>query len=105
MRKQRLYELLSHTFQPMLLEIEDETYMHHVPSNSESHFKLLMVASSFDNMSRLTRQRQVMSLLKAEFNQGLHALSLQLYSPKEWSQNTGSLPSPACRGGKHHDKP
>lgn len=44
----------------------------------ETHYTVRMVATEFESMSRVQRQREVMSALKAEFDTGLHALSLKL---------------------------
>ena len=104
-RSQRIYDALSHALTPATLIIEDESSQHHVPVGSETHFKLIIVATSFEALNRVERHRKVTSLLKDEFVTGLHALSLLLYTPEEWRQRNTDLPStPKCHNGKHRDE-
>lgn len=102
-RKDRLYHALSTEFVPEQLLVEDESYMHSVMPGSESHFKITAVSTRFIAMSRINRHRLVQTLLSHEFNTGLHALSLHLFTPDEWAHQ--SVPSsPKCLGGKRKDK-
>lgn len=101
-RSQRMHETLSQSFQSVVLQIDNQSDQHHVPANSETHFKVLLVSDDFFNQSRINRHRMVNDALKEEFECGLHALSLHLYTPKEWAaRNTITPDSPACRGGRH----
>ena len=103
-RKQHIYDVLSITLKPDSLVIDDESHRHHVPSGSQSHFKVVAVATLFENLSRVARHRLINTALATEFQEGLHALSLHLYTPSEWIQKTTGAPtSPACRNGKHLD--
>lgn len=56
----------------------------------ETHFNLLIVSPVFENMSRIDRQRRVQELFAEERDQGLHALSMKLLSPREWEQRAES---------------
>ena len=67
---------------PLECYIENESHMHSGP-RTESHFKIFVVSSQFENLSRVERQRAVNSLLKDEFEEGLHALSMRLKTPEE----------------------
>lgn len=99
-REQRLHDMISVNLHPIFLSIQNETHLHHVPANAESHFKVIIVADQFDRLSRIERHRKVNQLLKDEFDMGLHALSLHLYSPLEWQAKEGKVqPSPVCKGG------
>ena len=44
---------LSQHFNPNHLEIINESYMHNVPKGSETHFKVVVVSSKFENSSLL----------------------------------------------------
>ena len=44
-------ETLIEDFNPSVLKIVNESYMHSVPKNAETHFKLLIVSDSFNNIS------------------------------------------------------
>lgn len=72
---------------PIKLEVVDESFLHagHAGSRpgGETHFRIEIVASSFDGLSRLGRQRMVHRLLAAELRGSVHALTLQLATPGE----------------------
>lgn len=81
------------------LEIVDESSQHAGRQGQESHFKILLIAPSFQGQSRVARQRFVQQLLQAEFESGLHALSLRLLTADE-AKSLGVFRSPDCQGGK-----
>jgi len=85
---------------PLELRVEDESHAHQVPSGSESHFKILVVSDYFHALTRIARHRAVNAVLNTEFQQGLHALSMFLYTPEEWNEH--ELPnSPSCKNQRH----
>jgi BolA protein len=103
-RYQRLQDILSTHLSPTELAIDDETRQHSVPAGSESHFKILIVSESFHSLTRIARHRLVNQLVSQEFNNGLHALSLHLYTPTEWEQKNAPVrSSPSCKGGSHYE--
>ena len=76
---------------PVLLELQDDSARHaghagvreHAPAGGETHFTLLVVSLAFEGMGRVQRSRLVHEALAAEFQGGLHALSLTLRTPAE----------------------
>lgn len=95
-------KLLSH-FQPEHLEVINESFMHNVPEGSESHFKVVIVTSSFNGERLIKRHRAVNSVLKEELAQDIHALALHTYTQEEWQNLFGEFPqSPNCLGGSKH---
>ncbi|CAM2995896.1 BolA family protein [Legionella worsleiensis] len=99
-RRTNIETLLSKEFSPLFLSVEDESKNHHVPEGAETHFKVIMVSSRFNESTRIARHRMVNQLLKHEFDSGLHALSMHLYTELEWSQKQSPvLKSPACKDG------
>ncbi len=103
-RKSRIYDALKEAIEPELLQVEDESHRHHVPPNAESHFRITAVSKEFETLSRVHRHRKIHTLLNEEFNKGLHALSLHLYTPTEWLDRSKEVPdSPMCRNGKQHE--
>lgn len=101
-RTDRIHAILTKELQPEVLIIDDESNQHRVPDNAESHFKLTLACTFFDSLSVIQRHRTINHLLEAEFKQGLHALSLHLYTPGEWKQRSELSPhSPPCQ---HVDK-
>lgn len=97
--RQKRIEIILHPLQTEHLEIINESHMHSVPSDSETHFKLIIVTEQFNTMSLLARHRHINQLLAAELANGLHALSLELYTPDEWNKKGKATSSPACKGG------
>jgi len=86
---------------PIRLDVINESHMHNVPVNSETHFKLVIVSDSFDGQSLINRHRTVNKLLASQLNNGVHALSMHTYTSEEWQARGGDVPtSPPCMGGK-----
>lgn len=104
-RLQRMHDALSHELKPVVLTIDNESSRHHVPAGSETHIKVTAVSERFYTLNRIARHRWVNSIVNDEFTTGLHALTLHLYTPQEWEQQTHPVPaSPACRDGYIHRK-
>lgn len=90
-RKTRIVEALSSTFVPVSLTVTDDSARHAghpgheggAGKEGETHFNVAMVAACFATMSRVDRARAVNAALAAEFQGGLHALSLALRAPGE----------------------
>jgi len=96
MVEKNIVEKVNKAFTPDVFYIENESHMHSGP-RTESHFKLYVVSSQFDEMSRVERQRAVNDLLSEEFEGGLHALSLRLKTKVEHEKNgVGDFVSPTC---------
>ena len=71
--------------------VEDVTDEHadHLPDNtSETHFNVTVVSDMFIDMSRLQRHRYLYKILDFELTHGVHALSLLLYTVKEYRYET-----------------
>jgi BolA family transcriptional regulator, general stress-responsive regulator len=79
--KERMEDKLKAALAPTHLEVINESALHagHAgdDGSGESHFKLVVVSSAFDGMSRLERQRYVYEILSQEIQQ-IHAISLML---------------------------
>ena len=99
-RKQRIEIKLKNALDPLHLDVVDESYMHAVPADSESHFKVLAVSDAFIGLPLIDRHRRLNQLLDAELQNGLHALTLHTWTPDEWHAKGGTTPtSPPCLGG------
>lgn len=99
-RKLRIETKLQAVFAPEHLDVFDESFMHHVPEGSESHFKIVCVSTHFIDKTLVARHRAVNAELKEEFTNGLHALSVHAFTPQEWSAKQNVMPSPKCHGGQ-----
>jgi stress-induced morphogen len=103
--QQEIEQQLKATFAPEVLEVANESHMHSVPPNSETHFRVVLVSASFDGSSRVARHQQVYAALAPQLDGPVHALALHTYSPSEWQQREQVAPeSPECRGGSKADR-
>lgn len=99
---QILQTKMTEKFSPIHLQIINESHLHNVPQGSESHFKLVIVSEMFSEKNRVARHQLVHELLAPELKNKIHALSLQLFTPKEWQDNNQSFAkSPPCLGGNN----
>ncbi len=96
-----LQQKLTENFQPLHLEVINESSQHHVPMDSETHFKVIIVSQHFAGLSLVKRHQAVYALVQDEMDRGLHALSLHTFSEEEWKTKQADIPdTPSCRGGK-----
>lgn len=97
--QQRIENKITETLAPIHLEVENETQMHNVPADSESHFKVTVVSEAFDGLSLLNQHRKINEVLANEIH-AIHALALHTYTPEQWFKRAGISPdSPLCQGG------
>lgn len=94
-RSQRIHDILTAKLSPSTLLVEDESHKHQRPG-IETHFKIIAVSAQFTELTRIARHRLINELLKDEFNTGLHALSLHLYTTDEWVKKTTIPTTPNC---------
>ena len=78
---------LTEAFQPVRLEIKNESHLHHPhhgsPQTGESHFRVLLAADAFDGVNRVERQRKIYAVLAEELEGPIHALALTALTPAE----------------------
>ena len=87
---------------PYYLEVVNESFMHAVPEDSETHFKVVIVSATFDGLRLVKRHQVIYRLLSEQMSGPVHALALHTYTADEWAQKMQKSPvSPQCRGGEH----
>lgn len=97
---QTINNILVDSLAPVHLEIHNESHMHNVPANSETHFKVVVVSEAFATKSLVQRHRTVNQLLAEQLAGPVHALSMHTHTEQEWLDKGGVVPdSPPCRGG------
>ncbi|HEV7418108.1 BolA family protein [Tianweitania sediminis] len=87
---------LTEALQPERLEVINESHLHaghhHVESghhaefdgSGETHFRVRIVSTRFNGLSRIERHRTVNDLLKDQLSvQGVHALAIEPAAPGE----------------------
>ena len=81
-RKQRIDKILSNKFDNFLLEIIDNSNFHKGHNNftgsGETHIKIILTTKDNSTFNRLNIHRIINSLLKDEFNSGLHSLEIKI---------------------------
>ena len=86
-------------FSPEFLAVENETHMHNVPPDADSHFKVTVVTNEFKDLMLIKRHRLVNKVLEDEIQQ-IHALALHTFTNDEWFEKAGKVvASPPCEGG------
>jgi BolA protein len=99
-RRDRIEALLRQEFAPEALIVADESARHAGGPTAESHYNLTLVSSALRGLRSVQRHRLVYAALRSELDTGLHALTMQLWTPEEQPSATAALgQSPACRGG------
>ncbi len=98
--QRKISDKLASALQPSVLNIVNESHMHSVPANSETHFNVTVVAEAFEGLRSVQRHQKIYQLLSEELAGPVHALALHTYSPKEWSQQPDIAPSPDCASAK-----
>lgn len=86
--------------EPVELRVTNESSQHNVAPGSETHFRVLLVSSELDGMSRVARHRAIHRLLADELAGSVHALAIDAWTPAEWRERSErATVSPECRGG------
>lgn len=90
---ERIERRLREALAPEVLDVKDESHLHagHAGAREggESHFRLLIVSSRFEGLSRVARQRAVNDILKAELKERIHALAMRTLTPEEHRNEAG----------------
>jgi len=77
------------------LEVINESNMHNVPNDSETHFKIILVSDDFLDMSLINRHKKIYLILD-QLMKKIHALSIHAFTYNEYQNNNRSLESPDC---------
>lgn len=95
---------LSSAMSVVHIEVVNESHMHSVPPDSETHFKVVLVSPEFAGKRPVARHQMIYRLLADELANGVHALALHTYTDAEWQRRAAPAPdSPQCLGGSKHD--
>lgn len=78
---------LQAAFDPISLEVMDESSQHHghagARADGESHFRVRIVASAFQGKSRVEQHRLINGVLAEELKERVHALAIEASAPKD----------------------
>jgi BolA protein len=103
--QQQIEERLRSALAPSYLEVVNESHLHSVPPDSETHFKVVVVSAGFDGQRKVARHQLVYARLSEQLAGPVHALALHTYTPTEWAERSGDAPSsPDCLGGSKREQ-
>ena len=95
----QIEEKLNEALDIHFLEVVNETHMHNVPADAESHFKITVVSDDFKDQALIMRHRLINQYLARELVR-IHALALHTMTIDEYAQKSQQSPdSPQCMGG------
>ena len=97
--EQQIQLKLDQAFKPMHLQVENESHMHNVPKDSESHFKVVLVTHEFEGLNKVKQHQAVYKVLEEELAGSVHALALHTFTPQTWTESMAAPDSPNCMGG------
>lgn len=101
-----IHDALVAAFAPTVLDVINESDNHSVPRGSETHFKVVIVSDGFAGLSPVARHRAINKVLAPQIAAGVHALSIQPFTPAQWAERGGLVPpSPPCLGGSKLESP
>ena len=91
----QIIEIINDKLSPSVLNIINESFMHNVPTGSESHFKLIVVSDEFKDLTNVKRHQLIYRTLN-EIMDEIHALSIHAFDEKEYNANPVVFDSPNC---------
>ena len=99
--RETLETILRDKLVPEHLEVVNESHMHSVAKDSETHFKVIVVSPMFDGVSAVKRHQLVYGALgdmmgKKPSQGGIHALAITSRTPSEWAESPEANVSPLC---------
>tara|TARA_Y100000590_G_C15746227_1_gene1022195 strand:- start:6536 stop:6796 length:261 start_codon:yes stop_codon:yes gene_type:complete len=81
-RKKRIEKTLKLNFKKSFIEVQDISFKHaghnNFTGNQETHFLIIFENLDLINLKRIDIHRKINTLLKEEFDSGLHALEIKI---------------------------
>lgn len=83
-------ERLNAALSPLQLDIRDDGAQHagHAGAAAGGHYTVTVVSAAFDGRARVARHRLVYDALSDGMQRGIHALSINAYTPKEFHSSS-----------------
>ncbi len=83
----QIHEKLTAALSPDFVDVVDQSAAHAGHEGAASgggHFYVVIVSSTFDDLSQVQRQRRVYEALADEMQSSIHALTMNCLSPAEY---------------------
>lgn len=55
-------------------------------TGTKNHYEIVVVSKAFEGKSLIKRHRLVYDALKDEMKEAIHALTIQAYTPEQWTK-------------------
>ena len=91
----QIINTLSNSMKLTSFKIINESFMHNVPKDSESHFKIVIVSNDFMNIQTIKRHKSIYKALGKIMDE-IHALSIHAFDEDEYKKNPMVIDSPQC---------
>ena len=91
----KIDKLLRDKFNIFKLVINNESYKHNVPPNSESHFNVQIVSDDFKDLSQIQRHKLVYKAVESLLDE-IHAFSITAITTLEFKENPSLRDTPDC---------
>ena len=92
--QQEIEQQLKECFSPVFLDVANESHQHSVPPNSETHFRVVMVAGTFEGKRQGgAPPAGICGAGVATGGSGARACTAHLYTPHEWQQRQQEAPA------------
>ena len=91
----QIIDIINDKLSPSVLNIINESFMHNVPTGSESHFKLVVVSDVFKDLTSVKRHQLIYRTLNKIMDK-IHALSIHVFDENEYNANPVVIDSPNC---------
>lgn len=85
-RKEAIRQRIEEALNPEQLVVEDEGHLHvghEGARDGRGHFRVFVVAESFDGLTMIQRHRKIYEAMGELMNSDIHALSIDAYSSNE----------------------
>jgi BolA protein len=85
-----IHERLQTALEPTFIDVVDESAAHRGHAGAASgggHFRVILVADTFEGLSQVARQRRVYEVLADDMRSSIHALSMTCLTPAEYDSN------------------
>lgn len=92
--QQQIEQKLINAFDPIHLEVIDESHEHKMPRGSQTHFSAVVVSEYFMGKTRIERHKKVYRALLQELDGLIKAFTVLTYDPRQWQGKECSLPLP-----------
>mgnify|MGYP000853334521 FL=1 len=86
--RERIEERLRDALAAPHVEVVDESHLHAGHAGAKSgggHFRAVIVSEKFAGLSRVKAQQLVYAAMGAWMSKEIHALSMQTFTPEQWS--------------------